>query len=366
MRSPGIKSAAVAIRQVSKVFGNGFRALDDIDLDIAEGQFLSIVGPSGCGKSTLLQIVAGLASGSGGHVLIDGKPVTKPQPHDIAVIFQDALLLPWKTTLQNVEFPLDLQGVTAAERKAKSVEMLNLVGLGDFMDNYPHELSGGMRQRVSIARGLAQDPRIILMDEPFGALDEQTRIRMGQELLKDWEQTRKTVLFITHSLTEAIFLSDVVVVMGRNPGRILERIPIPLPRPRDADMMGSDSFDEPQPHLAPAQRRWSRRPDQGGGPMTRYTLIKIAATIVFLLVWELICRAKLVNPIILAPPSDIIAALLSSGKEFLGAFRVTLASILAATALAWSIGIGFGLVAGLSPLGYGIFSPLLTGISRCR
>jgi NitT/TauT family transport system ATP-binding protein len=237
-------SSAVEVRGVSKVFANGFRALDDINLTIEDGQFLSIVGPSGCGKSTLLQIVAGLTAGSGGQTLVGGKPVTKPQPRDIAVIFQDALLLPWKTTLQNVEFPLDLQGVSAAERHSRSLEMIDLVGLKEFADNYPAQLSGGMRQRVSIARGLAQNPRIILMDEPFGALDEQTRIRMGQELVRIWEKSRKTVLFITHSLTEAIFLSDVVVVMGRNPGRILERIPVPLERPRVTDMIGSDVFGQ--------------------------------------------------------------------------------------------------------------------------
>jgi NitT/TauT family transport system ATP-binding protein len=237
-------SAAVEVRGVSKTFSNGFRALADIDLTIEDGQFLSIVGPSGCGKSTLLQIVAGLTTSSSGETLVDGRPITKPQPHEIAVIFQDALLLPWKTTLQNVEFPLDLQGVAADERRARSLDMIDLVGLKGFTDNYPHQLSGGMRQRVSIARGLAQNPRIILMDEPFGALDEQTRIRMGQELVRIWEKSRKTVLFITHSLTEAIFLSDVVVVMGRNPGRILERIPVPLERPRVTDMIGSDVFGQ--------------------------------------------------------------------------------------------------------------------------
>jgi NitT/TauT family transport system ATP-binding protein len=242
-------SGAVEVQQVSKIFGNAFRALDNIDLRLEEAQFLSIVGPSGCGKSTLLQIVAGLTESSSGRVLIDGKVVTGPQPGHVAVIFQDALLLPWKTTLQNVEFPLDLQGRPAAERRAKSIEMIEMVGLGDFKDSYPHQLSGGMRQRVSLARGLAQDPRIILMDEPFGALDEQTRIRMGEELVRIWERSRKTVLFITHGLTEAIFLSDVVVVMGRNPGRILERIPVPLPRPRVADMMGPDVVGRLRNHI---------------------------------------------------------------------------------------------------------------------
>ena len=238
------KPAAVSIRGVDKKFGNGFHALDNISLDIADGQFLSVVGPSGCGKSTLLQIVAGLVPASSGEVVLDGHTVVGPQPNEVAVVFQDALLLPWKTTLQNVEFPLDLQGVPAAERRAKSLEMLELVGLSAFADAYPQQLSGGMRQRVSIARGLAQDPRIILMDEPFGALDEQTRIRMGQELVRIWERSRKTVLFITHSLAEAIFLSDVVVVMGRNPGRILERMEVPLPRPRSSDVMGSDVFGQ--------------------------------------------------------------------------------------------------------------------------
>jgi NitT/TauT family transport system ATP-binding protein len=239
-----VKSSAVAVRDLGKTFPNGFRALDEITLDIKDGQFLTIVGPSGCGKSTLLQIVAGLVPASHGKVLIGDDPVTEPRPNEIAVIFQDALLLPWKTALQNIEFPLDLRGVPATQRRAKSLEMMQLVGLARFGESYPHQLSGGMRQRVSIARGLAQDPRIILMDEPFGALDEQTRIRMGQELVRIWEKSRKTVLFITHSISEAIFLSDVVVVMGRNPGRILERIDIPLPRPRSAEMMGTDLFGE--------------------------------------------------------------------------------------------------------------------------
>jgi len=258
-------TAGVEVRQVSKVFANRFRALDNIDFCIEQGQFLSIVGPSGCGKSTLLQIVAGLVTGSSGEVFVDGAAVTGPRPGDIAVMFQDALLLPWKTTLENVEFPLELRGVPAAERRARSLEMIEMVGLGNFAENYPSQLSGGMRQRVSIARGLAQNPRIILMDEPFGSLDELTRTRMGQELVRIWEQSRKTVLFITHSLTEAIFLSDVVVVMGRNPGRILARIDVPLPRPRNADMMGSDTFGKLRNEI------WHLLSDENGDAGTRGT-----------------------------------------------------------------------------------------------
>ena len=157
-----------------------------------------------------------------------------------SVVFQDATLLPWKTALENVLFPLEVQGRPAQARRESANAMLELVGLQDFMHRYPHELSGGMRQRVSIARGLAQDPRIILMDEPFGTLDEQTRMRMGQELLTIWERTRKTILLITHSLTEALFLSDQVLVMSGRPGRIVERIDIDFPRPRNREDIMED------------------------------------------------------------------------------------------------------------------------------
>ena len=221
---------------------NAVLALSDIALSVAEGSFVSIVGPSGCGKSTLLQILAGLLPSTSGEVRIDGHTVQGPQPGKIAVVFQDPTLLPWKTALENVLFPLEVQGRPADARRESANAMLELVGLREFTHRYPHELSGGMRQRVSIARGLAQDPRIILMDEPFGALDEQTRMRMGQELLTIWERTRKTILLITHSLTEALFLSDQVLVMSGRPGRIVERIDIDFPRPRNIDIMGSPEF----------------------------------------------------------------------------------------------------------------------------
>jgi NitT/TauT family transport system ATP-binding protein len=163
-------------------------------------------------------------------------------PHKIGMVFQDPTLLPWKTALGNVEFPLDLRGGDRAARQQRCLGLLDLVGLRDFVDLYPHELSGGMRQRVAIARGLATDPRLVLMDEPFAALDEQTRTRMGHDLLDIWQQTGKTVFFITHSLAEAIYLSDVVLVMSARPGTILDRITIDLPRPRDLDVIGSAEF----------------------------------------------------------------------------------------------------------------------------
>ena len=220
------------------------RALDDVTFSVAEGQFVSMVGPSGCGKSTLSQILGGLIEGTEGEALVDGTRVDGPKPGTIAVVFQDATLLPWKSAHANVEFPLEFQGFDVRARRARAKEMLELVGLNAFSDRYPHELSGGMKQRVSIARGLVQDPRIILMDEPFGALDEQTRTKMGQELLRIWQQTAKTILFVTHSSTEALYLSDEVLVMSHRPGRIVDRITVPLARPRSFEMIGSEAFGQ--------------------------------------------------------------------------------------------------------------------------
>src|SRR5580700_5560205 len=175
-------------------------ALNDISFTVPEGSFVSLVGPSGCGKSTLLQMLAGLVPSTSGKVLVDGMIVQHPVPEKISVMFQDATLLPWKRIAENIEFPLEIRGMERDERRHRAAAMLALVGLSEFAERYPHELSGGMRQRVSIARALAPDPRILLMDEPFGALDEQTRIKMGRELLRIWSKTRKTIFFITHSL----------------------------------------------------------------------------------------------------------------------------------------------------------------------
>jgi NitT/TauT family transport system ATP-binding protein len=217
-------------------------ALADVSFSVEEGQFVTLVGPSGCGKSTLLQILAGLIAATSGEARIEGERICAPMPDKISMVFQDPTLLPWKTALANVEFPLDLRGIDRTVRRKRCAALLELVGLSEFADHYPHELSGGMRQRVAIARGLAQDPRLILMDEPFAALDEQTRTRMGHDLLDIWAKTGKTVFFITHSLTEAIYLSDVVLVMSPRPGQVIDTIAIDFPRPREVDIIGSEAF----------------------------------------------------------------------------------------------------------------------------
>jgi NitT/TauT family transport system ATP-binding protein len=207
-------------------------ALSSTSLTVQEGEFVCLLGPSGCGKSTLLKIVAGLIAPSSGSIRIDGHPVTRPGP-DRAVVFQDYALFPWMTVTENVEFGLAARGVDAARRRATSAELLRAVGLAEFATKFPHHLSGGMKQRVSIARALAVDPVLLLMDEPFGALDAQTRYVMQQELLRIWSAYRKTVLFVTHSIDEALYLGDRVVIMTARPGRIKEDMRIGPARPRD-------------------------------------------------------------------------------------------------------------------------------------
>jgi NitT/TauT family transport system ATP-binding protein len=240
--APPIVIEARGLRKVYGINRAPIIALKDVSFAVEEGSFVSLVGPSGCGKSTLLQMLAGLVPSTTGEVLVDGVVLQHPVPSKISVMFQDATLLPWKRVSENVEFPLEIHGMRASERRQRAAEMLSLVGLADFAERYPHELSGGMRQRVSIARALAPNPRIMLMDEPFGALDEQTRIKMGHELLRIWEKTRKTIFFITHSLTEALFLADIVLVMSHRPGQIVGTIKADLPRPRTYEIIGSAEF----------------------------------------------------------------------------------------------------------------------------
>jgi NitT/TauT family transport system ATP-binding protein len=236
---------AIEVERVGHVYAGpdgGVPALTDISLTVGSGRFVVIVGPSGCGKTSLLMMMAGLRRQTEGEILCHGRPIPDPDPERVGVIFQEASLFPWLTTLSNIEFPLSLRGTPRDERRRRSQAMLTLVGLEGFGERYPHELSGGMKQRVSIARGLVQDPPVLLMDEPFAALDEQTRMTMGHELLRIWSMTRKTVVFVTHSLTEAVYLADEVLVMSARPGRIIDRMEVTLPRPRTYEMMATDVF----------------------------------------------------------------------------------------------------------------------------
>jgi len=217
-------------------------ALDGVDLDVYAGEFLAIVGPSGCGKSTLLDIVSGLVQPSGGDVRINGRVVTGPAL-DRGIVLQGYALFPWRTTRRNVEFGLEVKKVPKAERRAISDHFIRLVGLQGYEDRLPYELSGGMKQRVALARALAYDPDILLMDEPFAAVDAQTRESLQDELLRIWEETRKTVIFVTHAIEEAVFLADRIAVMASNPGRIRQIVSVDLPRPRNAPgLRSSDAF----------------------------------------------------------------------------------------------------------------------------
>jgi NitT/TauT family transport system ATP-binding protein len=228
----------IGVDRVGKRYQTGagpVEALRDVSLGVGAGEFCTLIGPSGCGKSTLLGMIGGLVAPDSGRVLVDGRPVTGPDPRHVATVFQDPGLFPWRTTLENIEFGLELQGVSRERRRAVAGELLGPLGLREFGARYPRELSGGMRQRVAIGRALAIDTPIVLMDEPFGALDEQTRLLMGEWLLDIWRRTRKTVVFVTHSLHEALALSTRVVVMTARPGRIKSVLELPLAYPRSME-----------------------------------------------------------------------------------------------------------------------------------
>ncbi len=218
-------------------------ALQNFDLAVQEGEFLSIVGPSGCGKSTFLNVLLGLLRPDAGDVRLRDQPIAGPGS-DRAMVFQEFGLLPWRTVQHNIELGLELKGVPAETRRDVSARYIALVGLAGFESHYPHELSGGMKQRVGLARALATDPDVLLMDEPFAALDAQTRDLMQVELLRIWQEARKTVLFVTHQIDEAIYLSDRVIVMTRRPGRTKRIFPIDLPRPRDYEMRVTPAFND--------------------------------------------------------------------------------------------------------------------------
>jgi NitT/TauT family transport system ATP-binding protein len=233
----GPGSTVVRLAGVDKTFARDgvvvTTALSGIDLDIARGEFVSLIGPSGCGKSTLLRVIGDLIEPTTGTVEVNGKPAARARrDRDYGMVFQAPVLFDWRTVEDNVKLPLELMGRSAKERTERTREMLELVELGDFLKHHPYQLSGGMQQRVAIARALAFEPAILLMDEPFGALDEMTRERMNSEVLRIWEATGTTIVFVTHSIPEAVFLSSRVVVMSARPGRITDVIDIDLPRPR--------------------------------------------------------------------------------------------------------------------------------------
>jgi NitT/TauT family transport system ATP-binding protein len=236
----------ISVEEVSRVFTSGARvvtALERVSFQIQAGNFVSIVGPSGCGKSTLLKIISGLLPASSGKISVSGKQVDQPL-ENVGMVFQAPVLLKWRSVLGNVLLPVEFAKLDVTGYMDKARALIQLVGLEGFEEMYPHELSGGMQQRASLCRALVTDPQLLLMDEPFGALDAMTRDELDIELLRIWEERKKTVLFVTHSIQEAVFLSDVVFVMSARPGRLLETIVIELPRPRTVEMMSATKFGE--------------------------------------------------------------------------------------------------------------------------
>jgi NitT/TauT family transport system ATP-binding protein len=236
------------------------QALDSFDFEVGRGEFVAIIGPSGCGKSTVLRIIDGLLAPSSGSVKLHGKTVTAPGP-DRAVVFQHANLLPWRTVEDNIRFGMECLGIKGGEQRKRTERYLQLVGLDGFERHYPKQLSGGMQQRVGLARAFAAEPEILLLDEPFGALDAQTRLVLQDELARLLSVDRRTAILVTHDMEEAVFLADVVVVMSSRPGRIVERVTVDLPRPRHTDVRATERFAQLKGHL------WDTLRKCGGGPV---------------------------------------------------------------------------------------------------
>jgi NitT/TauT family transport system ATP-binding protein len=237
-------SALVSTRGITKTFGSGDKqmvALSGLDLDVRKGEFLSLLGPSGCGKSTALNIMGGLLKATSGEISFDGQPLTEPR-REIGMMFQQAVMFPWRTTLQNVLLPVEIAGENKKKYLAKANELLGMVGISDFADSYPWQLSGGMQQRAALCRVLLNDPKLLLLDEPFGALDEFTRETMNQELLRLQAYSGNTAVLVTHNITEAVFMSDRIAVMSARPGRLVDIIEVPFDRPRTPDLQTTGDF----------------------------------------------------------------------------------------------------------------------------
>jgi NitT/TauT family transport system ATP-binding protein len=270
------RSAALAVEALSKRFGD-LSAIESVSFAVKKGEFVALIGPSGCGKSTLFNIIGGLIDDYSGRVLVDGEPIAGAH-RAIGMVFQEESTFPWRTTLNNIAFPLEVAGIKKAEREARARDLVKLVGLEGFEARYPAELSGGMRQRTALARTLASQPKILLMDEPFAALDEQTRLLLGDKLLQIQQALQQTTLLITHNIAEAVQLADRVVVMTFRPGRVKRIFEIDLPRPRDSAIVSSAAFgqyvaqiwsdlrEEASKGLSDSEASLARRPgnNQGG------------------------------------------------------------------------------------------------------
>ena len=277
MAQPAETQPVVRIRGVDKVFsgrdGGQTVALQAIDLDIEAGQFVSLIGPSGCGKSTLLRVIGDLVQPTRGEVAVNGKTAGQARlDRDYGMVFQAPVLFDWRSVEDNVKLPLEILGKDKAWRAQRAREMLELVELGEFTKHMPYQLSGGMQQRVAIARALSFEPRILLMDEPFGALDEMTRERMNDEVLRIWEQTGITVVFVTHSIPEAVYLSSRVVVMSARPGRITRVVDIDLPRPRNEETRESERYFQLITEVREALRAGGGDVDDAGTASPRRTM----------------------------------------------------------------------------------------------
>ena len=270
MTTDATPAAVVEAAGVGKVFGTGptaVTALEGIDLTIRQGEFVSLIGPSGCGKSTLLRLIGDLTAPTSGSVAVNGKPAARARlDRDYGMVFQAPVLMDWRTIAKNIELPLEIMGFPADERRRRAGDLLRLVELEAFADRHPWELSGGMQQRVAIARALSFDPKLLLMDEPFGALDEMTRERMNAELMSIWQRTGTTIVFVTHSIPEAVFLSTRVVVMSARPGRISQVVEIDLPATRSVETRESERYFELVTRVREALRQHEAADDGAGRP----------------------------------------------------------------------------------------------------
>ena len=334
-------------------------AVDDITLQVRPGEFLSVIGPSGCGKSTLFNVIGGLHTEHEGKVTVAGETISGPHKN-IGMVFQEESTFPWRTVVDNVAFPLELTGMPKAERVKRARHFISMVGLDGFENRYPGELSGGMRQRVSLARTLASEPKILLMDEPFAALDEQTRLLLGDKVLQIQQQLKQTTLLITHNITEAVQMSDRILVMTYRPGKVKRMLDIKLPRPRTSEIVGSEAFGRYVAEIWKDLREEASRgmTDQesnarAGAPgvsVARKTyalnpkLVGLASVIGFFVFVELLIRGGLLNRFIVPPPSEIIASFerVITEEHIVSRFMLTIGECLTAGIMLTVVGVAIG------------------------